>query len=337
MKKYDIVFSIPVHEKYEVVIDLVLNMFHYNQNCAIVLHYSNGFRDAKSDFISFDTFERKIVEIGNVYINPETVRTGVFDIIQAHISNFRYVESLIDFDFFAITASNEVFIRGGLYSHIRGYDCGVTFIDVDTVKTWMISDLAKQDMVLKGYLASRGWSKIMGSHVEGSFYKKDIMSEIIDHIEQFFNYKEKGVIYARDEIFFSTILWNISQDRKVRILENGLYCWTPWDKFYENWDVFIRDIKRLRSKENKIFSVKRVPREINHYVRRFIRKDAGYLKEEQELLGTDKIRSINMLQISLCELRARFLAFHREIRNDLLSSAFVIRYKPFLKKLLFKG
>lgn len=334
MKKYNIVFSIPVHEKYEVVIDLILNVFHYNPSCAIVLHYANGFREAKSS-ISFDEFESAIKRIGSVYVNPETVRTGMYDIIQAHVSNFHYIKSLTDFDYFALTASNELFIKEGLYNHIYGYDAGVSYIDVDTTKDWIISELAKQDTVLIEYLATKGWSKIMGSHVEGSFYRKDLMTEIIGHIDAFFDYRDKGVFYPRDEVFFPTFLWNISQTRTIKILDDGLYCWTPWNRYYKNWDVFIKDITRLLREQDKVFSVKRVPRLINNYVRRYLRKNAGYIdKERDEFVSV--IRGINTVELLFCESAAAISASYRYIKNVVLTLRIVTSCKSLIKKFIHK-
>ena len=283
MKKYNIVFSIPVHEKYEVVIDLILNVFNFNPDCAIVLHYANGYREAKSA-IAFDEFENAINKIGDVYVNPETVRTGMYDIIQAHVSNFRYIETQVNFEYFALTASNEVIIKHGLYNHSCEYDAGVSFIDVDSAKKWIIADLAKQDTSLSDYLSTKGWHKIMGSHVEGSFYRKELMSEIIGHIESFFDYKIKGVFYPRDEVFFPTFLWNIAQERELKILNPGLYCWTPWNKTFYQWDVLVRDVKRLNMSNNSIFSVKRIPRHLNYYTRNYVRIIGGYLEKERQYI-----------------------------------------------------
>ena len=108
--KYNIVFSIPIHEKLEVVIDQIINFFYFNQNCAIVFHISQGF-NYKQSGLSLEEFKERIAQIGNVYINPESVRTGRDDIIQAHLSNFKFVYSFLEFDFFSLCASNELLLK----------------------------------------------------------------------------------------------------------------------------------------------------------------------------------------------------------------------------------
>lgn len=87
MRKYRILFSIPVHEKPEVVLDQINNFLHFNPDCCIVLHISSGFR-FDSDHISEDGFFSALGDIDRVYVNPNRLRSGLEDIIQCHISNF---------------------------------------------------------------------------------------------------------------------------------------------------------------------------------------------------------------------------------------------------------
>ena len=338
MKKYKIVFSVPVHEKYEVVIDLIMNIFHFNPDCAIVLHYSKGFRAAEST-ISFDAFGQIIKKIGDVYVNPESVRTGTFDIIQAHIKNFKYVESLLDFEFVALTASNELFIKSGLYDHIHPYDCGVTYIDIDTESKWEIADLAKQDPVLNDYVRSQGWTKIMGSHVEGSFYRKEVMSEIVDRIDSFFDYNIIEISYPRDEVFYPTMLWNISQDKKLAVLNPGLYCWTPWNKTCYQWDILVKDIRRLKHDEN-VYSVKRIPRVQGYYTRDYIRQEGGYLSFEQELFDVPK-GNMNVLSLwfkdSFHAVVAACRGYINLFKGFLLRNRFIFRLNKIKNRILKRG
>lgn len=57
--KYKILFSIPVHEKLEVVLDQIANILTLNRDCGIVLHFSPVF-DYPNSAIDKDTFIRKI-------------------------------------------------------------------------------------------------------------------------------------------------------------------------------------------------------------------------------------------------------------------------------------
>lgn len=111
------------------MIDQILNFTTLNPGCGIVLHMSQGFDWRKSELGS-EEFDEIIKDFPNVFINTESVRTGAYDIIQAHISNYKYVRSIVDFEFYCMCASNELFIKPGLYEHIKEYDCGVDYNDV---------------------------------------------------------------------------------------------------------------------------------------------------------------------------------------------------------------
>lgn len=124
MKMYDIVFSIPVHEKLDVVLDQIYNINFFNKNCAVVLHISQTF-NYEGSLLTREKFDKIVAQLGNVYINPDSLRTGAFDIIQAHISNFYYMNQTEDFLYFSMLSSNELFIKPGLFSHISDYDCGI--------------------------------------------------------------------------------------------------------------------------------------------------------------------------------------------------------------------
>ena len=46
--KYAVAFSIPAHEKFEVIVDQITNINHFNPNCAIVLHISKKLRQMET-------------------------------------------------------------------------------------------------------------------------------------------------------------------------------------------------------------------------------------------------------------------------------------------------
>ena len=150
-----IIFSIPIHEKLEVVFDQIENYRFFNPDCGIVFHFSKEF-DYDNSGITREEFEEKVKNIGNIFINPTSVRTGWADIIQAHISNFCYVKDQCEFEFFALCASNEMFIRAGLYQWIREYDCGTQLGEITENNEWVQGEMAKKDTALKRMLQDIG-------------------------------------------------------------------------------------------------------------------------------------------------------------------------------------
>lgn len=274
--KYKIVFSIPIHEKFEVVIDQIINILHFNPECAIVYHLSQGF-NYKDSQLSKEGFLEAISSIGNVYINPESVRTGGADIIQAHLSNYKYIAKVLDFDYFSMCSSNELFIKEGLASFISESDCGVEFLDVTSEKDqeWESGLMALKDNDLKRYLKKNEVDKFYGSHIEGSYYRKDLFDEIVGEIESFYDYLKMPFAYPREEVYFPTVVWIINQKKNpIRVSKNGLFSWSRWHSLMD-LKVWAWDISRLE-KESGFYSVKRVDRDINANLRMYIRKRFKY-------------------------------------------------------------
>lgn len=275
-----IMFSLPIHEKLEVVLDQIINYRFFNPESGIVLHFSDGF-DYENSGITRSEFEEAIKKVGNVFINPKSIRTGLLDIIQVHLLNFEYIEKICTFDYFALCASNELFIKHGVYQSMRNYDCGVGYMKVYQNTEWIQGEKAQKDKVLQKILHDIAGNEVIGSQVEGSFFKKELFHNICKIIKKRYDYKLMEVPYAREEVYFSTIVWNLKRGGKeFRIYKNGMFTYMPWER---NLKIELDDIKRLWEETSSFFSVKRVSRELNDYIRSYIREKAGYYALEVEI------------------------------------------------------
>jgi len=193
-----IVVSIPVHEKPEVINNQIENFKKYIENVIIVLHVSKGF------FLHYSL--KEIDQTDNVYINPTNLDTKWADIINTHISNFHYISSLIDFDYFVLHASNDMYIRPGFDKYISRYEAGFNRRKVIKKNShWWTGNMALEDYQLKAMMDSCGQSMIIASQVESSFYKKELMKAIVSIIEAHYDDNSKTDIYPREEVYFSTI------------------------------------------------------------------------------------------------------------------------------------
>lgn len=310
MKHYSLLFSIPVHERLDVVVDQIFNILHFNPSSAIVLHLSQKF-DYDNSPLSKQDFVSIVSQFPGVLINPESLRTNLLDIIQVHLSNFGYASSVIDFDYFCMSASNELFIRKGLSERICAYDAAVGRIDVNDHMGWYWEQAqpSLQDPSIKQMFANTGWTNIYGSQIEGTFYRKDLFLEMKTLIEAVYDYQVMPYAYARDEVYFSTIV-NNKIDHGCQLAISSLYTWVPWHR--GNLAVYIIDILQILLFKKNIYSVKRISREISDNTRSFIRYIGGYAKQEQDCGIWFKDRSI-------------FNILAKEIVRVLLNNKFVKR------------
>lgn len=304
MMKYRIVFSIPVHEHFEVVLDQIINFLHFNDGCAVVLHISKSFVD-KDGLMSEQVFLKKVEELNDVYINPNRLQTKRIGILQAHLSNFVYISSLCDFVFFSMNASNELFVKRGLFDRMCGFDCAVQMHKNSKVD-WAKKVL--EDDSFMAYLNKAGGVPFVTSQIEGSYYRKSLFESVLNEIHSFYDYRQECTLYPREEVYFPTIVSIfLEKNDSLKVDSEHLYTFIPWKRL--SLLVDISDIKRIVLPSTDRYSVKRIKREINDYIRAFIRQKGGYFKIVQSLVPDANRLSLMRIRAKDCYLSARMFFF----------------------------
>lgn len=326
----ELVISIPVHEKQHVAIDQIKNIKKYVPGAHIVIHISSEMKDSNdlSDYIACEP---------QVYQNPKRLSSGWGNIIDAHISNFNYIKSVIDFDYIMLHASNDMYIRDGVEQYISQYDAGFHVHKISKICRWWPSVYALEDPIVSEILKLLGTEEIVATQVESSFYRKELFNDIVETIDE----AGKSVIqqnksdykknYTREEVYFSTVAYHLMKERglsrgypttysEVHDFDRALWrkqhlTWgiyhrlglkvliskTAYDQFEKNYSekyaktnpaaLTIDTVKKLKNEQSgflkkhlylddsvtryrlygeQIFSVKRVPREIDDPLRAYI-------------------------------------------------------------------
>lgn len=196
-----ILVSLAVHEEPKVIDDQIKNILKYIKDVVVVLHISKSyFNNHKLD---------EIIELSkeNIFVNPINLDTKWGDIIETHISNFKYINEIVDYDYIIFHSSNDMYIRHGIEDYISKYEAGFNIRKVNYGNSnWWPGHVAIKDNILKEIMLNCGQCFIVASQIEGSFYKRSIIEEIIEKID-----KNTDVInefknrYPREEIYFSTI------------------------------------------------------------------------------------------------------------------------------------
>ena len=280
--KFNILFSIPVHEHFDVILDQLLNITTLNPNCAVVLHISKVF-DYEKSAMSKDTFLNAIKSLGiydRILINPESIRTAINDIIQAHLSNFNFAKSQIEFEYFSMLSSNEIFIQSGLCNMIKKYNAGCGKTEITNKTHWKWTKQTLQDKDLKLMLAEYNSTKIYSSQIEGSYYKTDIFIDIVNCVNKYYDYTKENILYPREEVYFSSLFWAIQQNKFTSATNIGSnYTYIPWKRISLN--VYLCEVKNFIRNKDYIKSVKRVPRNIDDPIRCYLRQKYNYYKLEK--------------------------------------------------------
>lgn len=297
-----IMFSLLVHEKPIVILDQVMNILKYNPTSSIVIHFNPAFVDDDND-MKLDALLRILYSFDNIYINTNRVRVCKDDIIQAHLSNFEFVKNQ-NFEYFYFIASNELFLKSGLANFIKDYDYGCECIKKDN---WHYFDIMSKDPDLEKIKKLLNTNEYYYSQIEGSFYSKNIMSKIVSIINKCYDYKKDHYFYPRDEVYFSTIAINLFRDFNRF---DGCLCRIKWQG--KILFTSLKSINKIVNCKDYCFSVKRVDREINNYLRSYIRHniaktDVDFIKQYPY-----SFKKITLYKVYAFDLYYRFIYFFRD-------------------------
>lgn len=269
-----ILVSIPVHEKPDVINDLILNIRKYVKNPVIVLHISDSFYSQYN--------ENDIIHDNDVLINPEHLITSWGNIYTTHISNFRYAKKSVEFDYILLQASNDMFVRNGIEEYIAKYDAGFNRrIIWQDGSLWWPAACAIQDITLKKIMDYCGVTRIVASQVEGSFYKKDIFEYIVSVVESVIT--EEDILnfnfYGREEVYYSTIASKIVDYEK---------CGYPTTySEVQRFDKWIFEIRMIIYKANSIlfhyFISTKVLNKIINYINNILFKSRIYKIRKRDI------------------------------------------------------
>lgn len=289
MESYNILFSIPVHEKPEVVIDQIININTFNENCAIIIHISAGF-DWKKTLMSEIEFLERVSKIPNVLINEKRLETDWGNIIECHISNYYYSIDRIDFKYWMPCSSNELFIKKGLYEYIKVYEHGGQARELKMTDAWFKSAPFK-DGTLSEISSSFNTNLIYYGQVEGSFYDSKLIKQIMDIISKCNLAEEsKKLPYPREEVYFQSLAKYVCASH----YENN----TTYVNWNNNLNIYTWNVRKLL-KTNGYFSVKRIDREIDDGMRFYIRKIIGkYCDQVKQLIPefNEKLLYLNIVK-----------------------------------------
>lgn len=165
-----ILFSLPVHENMEVVINTIENINKFVKEPQIVIHVNPIFRDF--DHTRLDQFH-------NVIVNPTRLSYKKYhSMLGILMANYYHTRDL-DYDYHCFFYSNEMFIKHGIEEYIFGFDCvfenyfqnEINDRFKEMTSTCKIKDFFDNEMVIN-------------NHVEGTMYSKSLIDRIFNFVEK---------------------------------------------------------------------------------------------------------------------------------------------------------
>lgn len=256
-----ICISIPVHEKPDVIVDQINNInYFYGHDVFIVLHISKNF-NYPNQITQDRDYEFRSKE--NVFVNPEQLSTSCpSSLVHVHNSNFKYAKQKLDFDFFVLHASNDMYVRKGAKEFIRESKNGCFQFEFNSSSSWTWAPLMFEDIELKKIVNYLGISKMCVSQPEGMYFQTDVFEEMVKVIDKFYSYG-RGSIYPREEVYYPTFISKFTNELNKPIVYSEVLSGQPIDS-----DLIIK-LNANQKKNNpsdvydfeNLYAVKRVKRE----------------------------------------------------------------------------
>jgi hypothetical protein len=250
------IYSLPAHEKFEVLVDQINNTNKFNGRFSIriVLHLSQRF------VLSANEIEM-LAALPNVLINPERLLTGFMDgsLYEAHLSNISFVYSQqIEFGHIIFLASNLMFVKQmfALKSDFIG-----SSHDAILHKGWYQGWMAIRDSNINKF-------HLYGCQIEGLFISKALFDKMLPYLKTI-SYKQ---LFTSSDVVKRNSFWAkvFRQFRKKRFskwvktdyplkpkrwLSFGIF---PFARIaYATEEVYFSTIARLFEKEF-VFSGKEI-------------------------------------------------------------------------------
>ena len=317
MNKVEIVISLPVHERPDIVKNQIYNILHFVKNCVIVIHISEYFNKTINI--------KEIENIDNVVINEEHIKTSWGNITLAHISNFEYAKTLFEFDYFIMHASNDMYVKSGINDYIKQYEAGFNRRIIGNNKSyWWPAECANNDKELMQILKIINSNKLVASQIEGSFYSKKIFEQIVEVIKKANVTELNNAAYTKEEFYFSTIAYTMTSDvgYPTTFSEIHRFDRNSWN-FYKAISTFMpsKSAAKISSVYDKILF--RVCKIKKRDVLRILKNDKNFLWKNSYIddgngifrLYGDDVFSVKRVDRSFCRLR-KFITNLENVNNE---------------------
>jgi hypothetical protein len=279
-----LMISLLVHEREDVVFDQIQNFKRYVPGVSIIIHIAKTFSK------NSPTLSDRLASESKVLVNPINLDTAWADGSQAeaHILNLQYLFKKKEaFDGCIFHASNDLYVRGGLLDYLEGIDAAC---QQDPIKDPIWIESVQKDKLMT-YLHSKFGTNPIWSEIEGSFYTRRVLEEMLAIIDEFnpgwmerilrktpsilrrrhrIRAAFKGVFYPREETIFPTLakpfLSTYVKPFCLRKINPGEVA-------------LIQDVDRMQAGEfdseslpkRKYFVLKRINRLLDDPVRTYIR------------------------------------------------------------------
>lgn len=273
-----ILFSMPVHESNPAVWDTISNARRYNPGALFSIHVSAGFSD----------FDDSIGKEPDIVINPIRFNTihARTSHVPIHLTNFKHaLDRGMSFDRVCVLHTSEMFVKPGLYEHIRNYVYSLWFTEVDQPRTsvWPPFWVSYRHRIFGNLFDGNDMRNYLGNLLEGHWWSRDLFQAMYDWSDKAYGISNMLWPYAAEECYFPTLSRHLA---KNQTFTHPYCCFHHTSHYIDNF----KDVDDIRANKTDIvfwqpnnfvynkkpfpgrhlYSIKRISRDMDDPVRRYI-------------------------------------------------------------------
>ena len=205
--------SLLVHEKPDVFRDQIENIGFFFPEAYVIVHVS------MSSSSPYEEFVAAVRDKENVLFNPNRIHTQWGDLLGPKLLNIKHaLKELPDLDHVTFSSSNDMFVRHGVSDYIKQYPAGYDHLAVvHPQSNDKIVNACFADPSFKNLIYHLGINHAVYSQIEGSFYNREIASEMVMLIEKHFDISTCGAPYYREEFIFSTVAHQLMNSSRQEV------------------------------------------------------------------------------------------------------------------------
>lgn len=281
-----VAISLTAHESPLAIVDQCLNIFYFLEDPIIVIHInkSEGLVYEKLKFI-LNNLDQSISS--KIYLNPNRFDTGknAFSLHLAHLGNYDLLAKAgLGFDYFALEASNSLFIRKGAERYMADFDVGIgrgvvagywkdPIINHNTLNEYLCSESSLPKLESKGRLCAIK----KGCH-EGAFFSSGVVDQIfseVRNIDELCKLRSDPPHYPTEEVWFQVAVTKCQHEKKDLTIGDTL-TYLPWHRNLLWSDELLEGALNGNELPRNKFSIKRISRVFDDPHRQAIAHKFGY-------------------------------------------------------------
>lgn len=263
MEKYKLIILLTCHENEETVKDSIENILKFNNDVCVLIN--DGTQDGLKNLSKENVFivNRQPLNEKDLEHNNELIFERYDTMIPLHIQlKDCMLENDLVSDYIVLLSSNQLFIRNGLYDFMKNYQGSYFNRDIDN---GCISSLKNNKIFEKLYNDIGQENFKHQSNHDGMFFTYDIFMKMMDYFEDFRYIKLKD--HAEEFLYGAYLFKNVHMDKLVEFSKYNY--WQPSWRQFQN-PIKIDELKQCLNGES--FIIKRVSRDFNDEVRKYIRE-----------------------------------------------------------------